>query len=34
MYIGITQSKTSSLFEQALAAAGLSSGEGLVLFGG
>ncbi|KAF9789878.1 Creatinase/aminopeptidase [Thelephora terrestris] len=33
MYIGITQSKTSALLELALATAGLSSGDGLVLFG-
>ncbi|KAF9648988.1 Creatinase/aminopeptidase [Thelephora ganbajun] len=33
MYIGITQSKTSSFLELALTTAGLSSGDGLVLFG-
>lgn len=34
MYIGITQSKTSSLLELALKTAGLSLGESIVLFGG
>ena len=34
MYIGITQSKTTSLLEHALATAGLSDIDSLVLFGG